>query len=408
MLSAFVRRATIALAIATYPFISLASECDQSSYKDVLLCISKSAPEILHANIETQIAESDISKARQIPNPELEARNLWEEGKSANTEAKLLLPLEIAGQRGARSDLAKAERDIIAAKSQASREQTLTRTARSLHRLRQIETEIFLANEAIERFEKIVSTFKKRPQLSPEQSVSLTVIKYALEEEKQKKAEAVAEQSSIVTELSVMMGSKLKVSKNIFPSMPNKWPSFKAQSVQQSAEVKYAQARARQGQAQLRAAQAESWPALRVGPAYERQGEGNQVQESFGVGVSLELPLFNLNGGGRKSASLAKKLGELEAQAGATNAAAKLESLIEQYSIITQALASIPSQTELEKGHRAFEAQFNRGLVSYGLIIEAHRQMHETVETKHRQELNALNLLWNIYQLTGQLNVETL
>jgi len=382
-----------------------------ASYREVINCVATRAPEILRSDLDVQIAEANIDKARQIPNPELESRNLWGGNSEANrfaTETQLLFPFQLGGKRQSRSLVAQAEKDSAEALAQNTKERTLIESAKALHRLRQLDVELFLATEAIERFERITTVFRKRPQLSPEQSVSLTVFKYALEEEKQKKSQALAEQNSILTDISLATGQKVLPKKELFPTLPENWPAIDSKTTGESATLKFARAKEMEGKALSDLARAEAWPDLKIGPTYERMPDRERTEERVGVGLAMDIPVFNRNQGGKRSAELSQRQGVLDSRQALLAANSKLESLIEQYSIITKALASAPTQAELEKGHKAFESHFNRGLVSYSLIIEAHRQLHDSVETKHRQELSALNLLWSIYQLTGRLSPEVL
>lgn len=395
-----------------FEFAANASECGPlASYRDVINCVATRAPEILRSDLDVQIAEANIDKARQLQNPELESRNLWGSNSESNrfaTETQLLFPFQLGGKRQARGMVAKAEKDSAAALAQNTRERTLIESARSLHRLRQLDVELFLATEAIERFERITTVFRKRPQLSPEQSVSLTVFKYALEEEKQKKSQALAEQNSILMDISLAIGQKVLPNKKLFPSLPEKWPAIDSKTIGESAMMKFTRAKEMESGALSDLAKAEAWPSLKIGPTYERMPDRERTEERVGVGLAMEVPIFNRNQGGKRSAELSQRRGTLDSQQALLATNAKLESLVEQYSIITKALATAPTQAELEKGHKAFEGHFNRGLVSYSLIIEAHRQLHDSVETKHRQELSALNLLWSIYQITGRLSPEVL
>jgi len=392
---------------------AMASPCEAlSSYREIINCVASQAPEIRHSDLEAGVAGAEIDQASQIRNPELESRNLWNTQKGAGTEfateTQLLFPIQLGGKRGARTSIAKSRKESALAYAQTTREKVLIETAQSLHRLRQLETELYLATEAIERFERIISAFRRRPQLNPEQSVSLTTFRYAAEEERQKRAQALAEQSAIEMELSLNIGRKIQAKKGLFPNSPEKWPAVKQEQIVESAELKLARAHNQEALALGELASAEAWPDLKIGPSYERMPDRDRTEERFGIGLAMELPLFNRNQGGRRAATLGREVANLEAEFADRKLKAKLENLILQYNLITKALATAPSQLELEKGHRAFEGQFNRGLVSYSLIIEAHRQLHDTVDTKHRQEITALNLLWSIYKLTGKLAPENL
>jgi cobalt-zinc-cadmium efflux system outer membrane protein len=341
-------------------------------------------------------------------NPELSGKKLWgtkDSGESSQFEIELLFPIEVGGKRSARANVANARKELASAEGQKAKEDDLIKTGLSLHRLRQIDTEITLAQEAIERFQRITTTFRKRAQLSPEQQVSLTIFRYALEEEKQKSAELLAQKRSISSDLAAVLGKKIEPNKSLPADIVN-WPSVTAGNTEGSAERRAAIARATELNAVSALARAESWPTVKIGPSYEKMPSGNIVEERLGFGLSMDLPLFNTNSEARRAGDLSKRAAEIRSRMAEASVDERLLSLVEEYNLITSALKSAPTHADLDKGHRSFEQQFNRGLVSYSLIIEAHRQLHETVDTKHRQELMALNILWKIYQINGQLNAE--
>jgi len=380
------------------------------SYLELLSCVETNSPEVNASKLEIEASDERARQARRFLNPELSGKKLWgtkDSSQSSQFEVELLFPVEIGGKRNARTNAANASKELASAEGQKTREDGLIKTGLSLHRLRQINVEVDLAQEAIERFERITTTFRKRTQLSPEQQVSLTIFRYALEEEKQKKAELLALKRSIAADLASIVGRKIETQTAI-PSDISKWPIVKAGSTDGSAERRAAIARAAESEATRQLVRAESWPTLKVGPSYEKMPSGNVIEERLGLGLSMELPVFSLNSGARRAADLSSRAAEIKSRLVAAAAEERLQSLVEEYNLITSALKSAPSHADLEKGHRSFEQQFNRGLVSYSLIIEAHRQLHETVDTKHRQELMALNLLWKIYQLNGQLKAEVM
>jgi cobalt-zinc-cadmium efflux system outer membrane protein len=384
---------------------------DIATYKEAINCIARIAPDIQQAHLQVESAGARVDQARLFANPEIESNNFTNSDGSSggiSTETQLLFPMQLGGKRNARSQVATANKNSASALAQSTQERILIEAAEGFHRLRQLELEIELTDEAIHRFERIISAFRKRGQLNPEQQVSLTVFRYALEEEKQKKSQALADQRAIKTSLSLLMGQKLKITKEMFPKIPQKWPEISDKNIENFSELKLAKSRASEAKAELELAQANAWPDLKIGPAYERMPDQEQTQEHLGISISMELPVFNRNQGTKRAAEFSRQIAAIEAEQKAMAFSQGLESLLDQYKLITTALASSPSQAELEKGHRAFESQFKRGLVSYGLIIEAHRQLHETVQTKHQQELRALNLLWRIYQMTGKLSPEVL
>lgn len=388
-------------------------DCRQiSSYREAMSCIAIVAPDIRQSQLQIDVASAQADQARLFANPEIQSNNYRssENGSSEqfSTDTQLYFPMQLGGKRSARGRVAEAARDSAAAMSQSTKERVLLESAQNFHRLRQLGLEIELTEEAIHRFENIISAFRKRGQLNPEQKVSLTVFRYALEEEKQKKAQALADQHAILTSLSLLIGQKLQATRELLPASPEKWPDILDKNIENFSELKLSKTRLNEAEANLNLAKADAWPDVKIGPSYDRIPDPAGAQDRMGITLSMEIPVFNRNQGAKRAADFSRQIASIEAEKKARAYSAGFDSLLEQYKLITSALKTAPTQADLEKGHKAFEAQFKRGLVPYTLIIEAHRQLHETVQTKHQQELRALDLLWRIYQMTGKLSPEVL
>ncbi len=404
------------LVVLTFFNLNLYADTDAcgtvQTYRQAINCIAVKAPDIKQADLQVEVAGAEVQQAKSFTNPELQSKNFFGSDSGASgefsTETELLLPIQLGNKRLARSKVASLHKESAAASAQTTKERVLIESAEAFRRLRQLDVELDLATEAIARFDRIISAFRRRQQLNPEQQVSLTVFRYALEEEKQKKSQILADQSTISTSLSLLMGQKLTPTVSMFPRLPEKWPEVNNKVSQNSAQLRFAKAKADEAAAELALARAQSWPDLKIGPAYERVPDRFGTEERIGVAISMDLPVLNRNQGGKRAAELSRQIAVFETEQKVMASEQVFESLITQYKLITEALVSSPSQSDLEKEHRAFENQFKRGLVSYSLIIEAHRQLHDTIETKHQQELRALDLLWRIYQLNGQFSPEVL
>lgn len=77
--------------------------------------------------------------------------------------------------------------------------------------------------------------------------------------------------------------------------------------------------------------------------------------------------------------------------------------LLNQYQKSSKALKESVSLTDIEKKHKSVERQFERGVISSSLVIEAHRQMVDFTKSQNELELNALESLWRLKALDGSL-----
>lgn len=388
------------------------SDCGNiQSYREAMTCIAQRSPDIQQSKLRIEVASSQVDQTKLFANPELQSNSyLGDENKSGQfyTETQLYIPIPLGGVRSARGKVAMAQKESAVANAQSVREKILIESAEAFYRLRQIGVEVELAEEAIRRFENIISAFRRRGKLNPEQKVSLTIFRYAVQEEKQKVSQGLADQKALENSLSLLIGQKVEFNKNILPATIQKWPTISDKNFENAAELKIANAQAAEAKANLELSQASAWPEFKLGPSYERMPDQNGSQGLLGVAVVMEFPVFDRNQGGKRAAEFSRQISVIEAEKRAMSTSQGFESLLVQYKLITDALITGPTQAELEKGHQDFDTQFNRGLVPYGLIIEAHRQLHETVVTRHVQELRALDLMWRLYQMNGKLSPEVL
>ena len=81
-----------------------------------------------------------------------------------------------------------------------------------------------------------------------------------------------------------------------------------------------------------------------------------------------------------------------------------IEAWVTKYNQYRNSLNTIADKKRLERKHRKIEALFRRGIISTSLVIESHRQLTEFFTTRFDFELGAVEALWNIYKLNGQIN----
>ncbi|MCM2279016.1 MAG: TolC family protein [Oligoflexia bacterium] len=377
--------------------------------RGILSCVLENHPELRSSRLVQKQAAAQVGYAGQRPNPELDGRvGLAALGgqEAANAlEVSLLHRWELGGRRSARVARAQAELNLAAADVRKREETAAVQTLLALHRLRQLEEEKAILADTVTTFEKQLAALGGRPALTPEQQVSHSIFVLAKEEAELREASLLAEKERLIRRLQFWMGSAMPYSHAWLPSEPSRWPELATGSPAQAepAALRGAAAVSGLAQAELGLARAEAWPDLKFGPFLERTDAVSGRAYSLGIQLSLTLPVFNQNGGGRAAAQAGVDRAESDAGIARAERESERSSAVAQYQKMVGRLGQ--SRWKRESGGRqeTLERLFARGLISIPLVIEAHRQLLELQKTFHELELQALEAIYQIQVLDGKL-----
>lgn len=362
------------------------------------------SPEIQKAKASLEVIRARREQAAQIPNPEL-AVGTW--GGKANsqtwkqTDFTVLQPIELGGKRGSRIDVAEAE-----AKESQVQLLALTAEARlkvlfTLYRMRQLVDEISTLSEAKHTFENLVKNYKRRPQLSPEQSTSLFVFDLTEKEYDLLLEDAQTEINFLESDFKVMTGIQPEEVKHLLPQRLQKWPVANGVGELNSPTLRLLSARTELSEQELNLAKSEIWPTVSIGPTYTMQNQFGDQANILGVVVSLPLPILNQNNGARaiaaKSIMANRKFMEVEK----TILSARRFGLIRSYTSSSKLLEAQWNQAGLHKDHERVEQNFLKGMISSPLVIESHRQYVDAQRLYHSRELKALDYYYQLLLLEG-------
>ncbi|MCB0309398.1 MAG: TolC family protein [Bdellovibrionales bacterium] len=386
--------------------------CEFQNPNELLTQIKETHPSILEAKLRNQTQRKLTDISRQRPNPNLDVEMLFGNSNSqfaADTFFSLQHTIELGGKRSARVKSAEAQIELGELQQRNIQEEVLVDAAIRLYRLKQIEEISTLYQEAADAFGRIQKRLGRLPSRSPEQQVEMDTLGLASRAYEFELIRKESDKAFIEKHLAYFSGCNSFVGAKVLPSIPT-LPSIDDTYSDVTQSVKVLDARQNLNVARTRLAQenTKKTPNLSVGPAI---GYGrNQGSDSvlFGAAVSIPLPLLNTNKGKRafedanvKTATLALKNVEREV-------VLDLEIWKEKYRRFYQSLQSSKGRETMEKKHRRIESLFRRGVVSTALVIEAHRQLIDFSQAQLSFELGAIEALWNIYRLTGNLDKGTL
>lgn len=383
--------------------------CDSfTSPNDVLECALISHPDLVRGQGDLTRAEFLREQASQRPNPELNAKSVFGKNQDesvTNHEVNLAHTFELGGKRGARIDKAIAEKDQISSEFLKTKEEVYISVAKTLYRIRQVHAEIRTVDEALNTFEKIQKQFKARPRLAPEQEVSLSVFQLAEGDYRLRKTNLETEETSLERSLEVALGREFPHGQeSLLPQQNKNWPDLPAESRElKGSDLKIALSDLKNAQAEMEIAKGAAWPDLKLGPTIQSQTEGSNRYMMYGLNLTLPLPLFQMNGGGKSVAAAGLMRAEQSLELRKRELDQQRKILVNQYQKSSNALKGSASLADIERKHKGVERQFSRGVISSSLVIEAHRQMVDFTKSQHELELNALESLWRLKALDGSL-----
>jgi cobalt-zinc-cadmium efflux system outer membrane protein len=392
--------------------LNAGAECKLEKPNDILDLIKKGHPKILMNQARSEVLELSVDKEDQILNPELDARSTIGDalqGDIYTTEVTLKQTFELGGKRGARVDVARANMLAGKAISLHDNENTLIDSVVKLHRLRQIYELTPLYEESLGAFNKILRTLRNRNSISPEQRVERETLELVTNDYKLKMAQLESEKANLSKHLTFFTGTKCALPLKALPKEVNLTEDFSEnKDFKKYSKVKAAKSVLDLAQAKYQMEKSISYPDLKIGPTFEYEKQRSNKTKTIGLAISFDLPLFNLNKSGKAHASREVVMASSNFRNIQNESQLDLDSWLETYKRYKQSLLTIANKTQLEEKHQRIEALFRRGIISTSLVIESHRQLIQFSITRFEFEIGALEALWNIYKMNGQIEKQSL
>jgi outer membrane protein, heavy metal efflux system len=390
--------------------LQAATRCDSfTTAQDVLACALEHHPDIRRSQADVAYLGAFTQQARQRVNPELESESTYQK-EDAQPELKwkaaYFHTFELGDKRSARIYLAKTRQEAASAQLARVQEEISVKTVRHLFRLRQIEDEQRTVQEALHTFERVIRPYRNRKQLTPEQHVSLNVFTLAQGDYRLRETALIQEQEELKAYFELATGAPFEKIRPALPPSKKEWPVLSAENH----HVSDKNGEKRQVQSDLFAAKAtdqlasgEAWPNMKLGPMIDVESGRGQDSTGWGAALSLPLPLYQQNAGGKALARGQLRKSEVDLQERQKELNQQLRIYLQRYQSSVRVLEKSPSVHEMEIQHARLESFYERGLVSAPLVIEAHRQMVDLTKSQNDHELRAIETLWSIYALEGRI-----
>lgn len=392
------------LLLSCYSQLSFAqANCAPKNYTELVKCAELSATDIKLSEQQLKSAIQSEAQSKQWLNPELEVEHISKGSEFAETTATVLFNLTM-GRRGSDIKIAEAELKKETISAGLNVNQARLNLMLGFYKLSHIKREIAIEDETGQTFMKIIRQFERRPVLSPEQKVSLSVFKMALADHQFSLTKLKNEELELMQSFVTLTGLSQKEIEMNLPARKTDWMKVSVNENEESPQEKLAKTELEIAQSKKMKANSESWPDLKIGPSFKEVTENNIRESLTGVSLSMPLPIFSLNLGGRAFGS--EKLAEARMNLDASKTKAKSTRLIleNRYKSYVSNLQSILNSKAVSDKHKEVENLFFKGVISGPLVIEAHRQLFDLEQKRNESEFGAIEALGQILIYENQFN----
>ena len=378
------------------------SQCEVKSYIDIVKCIEEKSYKSKVLDYKLKSAQSVKNVSAQWINPELGLEKVDKNSEKSETSASLLFTLRLGGKKTALMDEAESLFQKESIQLGMDQQSFRLETYLSLYRLSHLKREIAIEDETIKTFTKVINQYK-RPKLSPEQEVSLSIFKMAIADHEIKIIDLKSDEELIYSKLVSLSGlSRAEVSKYL-PSQKNDWPEYKKSQQDDNLQtIRLAEADLKLAESQLEKAKSDAWPDLKIGPSFKQTQSGDEKENYVGAALVMPLPVFNLNGNIKKSEAHRVEAAKLEYENTKIQALNLKNNMADKYKSLVIILKKSISTKASDDNHQKTEKQFFGGLVSGALVVEAHRQFIDYEQRRNNAELQAIEMLGKLYILENK------
>lgn len=398
------------LPVVMWLFVLSANAGDQckkiGSPNIALTCILSSHPEIKIQELQLRQDKKEIEIAAQRPNPEFDFEGVGKKSGGISGELTFTHTFELGNKRDLRVRVAEANIGLSKSLLLKTQELVIIRSVLSLYRVRQIETELGIIDENLQTFRRIRGRYKKIKRLNPEQQISVSVFQLSEEDSKLKRNTLLSEKENILSQLRLVIGEEFEFSKRMLPILNKEWPSVSVDKIKGS-DILKAKSEVEVARAKSELESSHAWPDLSFGPKLEVD-TGQDSETRIGIALSMPLPVYNQNGGGRARALAGLKKSSLKRSWAERELNRRVSLLVSDYKRSSSAVSESITGNRLEAKHEELHSLIRRGVVSAPLIIEMHREITDYYENLHAQELRAVESLWSLYALRGTIAQESI
>ena len=366
--------------------------------------VKENGPSLKEIEKKKELVSSELSLAKQRPNPNLNVEYL--KGQQfgvdvSNFSLSAQHVIEFGSKRDKRMAKAKAFKELSESQLDLSLYHMNSNSALTYQRIAQLNILIQSIDEATKTFDKITNKLSSRERLTPEETVSLSTLKLAANDYK-------AQLNDLQNQKTILEG-KVEFYTNCKSLNPKyhqfKFPTreTKFHKKQNHGLVKIEDFKVNLANQELDIQKSLGYSNIQIGPSIEYQTQGSNNFISAGVSISMALPLFHTNDGGKLKALKQLRTQKIQSFNTKNILSIEKENLLKKYRRSLKTYNSMPTLKELEKDHVQVESLFSRGVVSIPMTIESHRQQIDFLRSRIETENDLLSTFIKINLIDGDL-----
>lgn len=386
-------------------FSVYAGECSINKAQDVLNCALSNNPEIIQANSAKEIAgiNKDVSGRWSGPNIDAGvAYDMEDKGDYGVTlDFAIMQPIEAPNRRNARINRTTAEKSMAELTVESQKDMVAFEALTIMNRLRQIDREKTVLNDAVKVFTNVIKSYRNRPILSPEDEISLNLFQTVLNNYRMENNKLTMESNLNLNNLKRLTNQNLTYNKKLFFYPPQKYPKIDNNAdISNSIDMQKENTNIALANAYMQEQKAANFTEFSIGP-YLTTSPNVQSVEVVGVKVSVPLPIYS-NKKTTQAGQIAVDAAKYKYQAKKIELDNTFNQLKTQYEQGVNLLKNF-NINQAQKQLTQTERLFKNGRVSSSLLIEAQRQMIDSVRLYHQYEMETLSSLWQLYSMQRKL-----
>lgn len=370
-------------------------------------------PQLMSTQAKLENFESYDLNARRKINPEFEyfavgGREFTFANPFLMSEGRFWMNFQLSDKVGKRQQINQRDFEISGIQLDLEKEAIIKDVFKNLMRLKQINDELEQYKYSLGVFTNIIERYRARKYLSPDQEIESNIAKIAHDNFEMKVKIIEKEQQYLILHAKEATRFSCNFSNVDVGNLDLVFPpadEFMSTDTQFNTALKAHEKVIQKKQAELNLENAKAVPDLRIGPMAQSYTNSTNSFITGGVAFVLPLPFLDRNVGGRQIAAVEISQASEKRRIHQEFLKENFEHKHQHYKKFQKVLES---KEDIEKLRGKFSNAiqlFHQGKVSINLVIEIQRQILEIKSVYHQAEMEALNELLDIYDLTGQLKL---
>lgn len=381
--------------------------CDLKNIKEFNKKVLAGNPVAQRAYLEIGAANALIDEAKQRPNPQAMFEAVENNGvEESGARVKLMHTIELGGKRQARIKRSRAQAALLGTQADLDREKSEIDSLLVYQRAAQLEVLIGAMKEARGTFSKVIKKLSSAKRLNPEEKVSLSTLRLAYNDYAARLNDLKNEEELLAGQASFMSSCSLKsfsYSEPNFKELKNKALSLnlkKGPGALAAKDIELAQG-------EVDVANSLGNTNLKIGPILGYDWRNGNQAFAAGIGITFDAQVFHRNQGGRELAAKNLLSKKKRSRNQITSLKIRLENQERIYQHSLGFYNSMPNLKSIHAYHQEVEGLFERGVVGIPMIIEAHRQYVDYIESRFETENDIFLALKEMVLLSGDKNLFT-